>query len=162
MSDAPSPSDFDATAAGSFSAFGGSPSEIFDFLRGAVTQAATWQNLWVTLQETIEGFALATALGVLTGLLFTRVPILHEIARPYLTALNSLPRIALAPLFTLWFGLGQRSKVALVVSLCFFIVLSSTMGAIENVDPDLVRLHGDDLILGPDKLHQIVPRRHGP
>ena len=116
------------------------PSEILDFLATSLTQSATWEHLWVTMQETIVGLSLATVLGVLTALLFTRVPILHDIARPYLTALNSLPRIALAPLFTLWLGLGQASKVALVVSLCFFIVLSSTMGAIANVDPDLVRL----------------------
>lgn len=116
------------------------PSQILDFLRHAFGQRATWDNLWVTVQETFVGFAIATVMGIATGLFFTRVPILHEITRPYLTALNSLPRIALAPLFTLWFGLGQMSKVALVVSLCYFIVLSATMGAISNVDPDLVRL----------------------
>jgi NitT/TauT family transport system permease protein len=116
------------------------PTEIFDYLKGALTKASTWDNLWVTLKETFAGFAIATVMGIATGLLFTRVPILHDITRPYLTALNSLPRVALAPLFTLWFGLGMASKVALVISLCFFIVLSATMGAIGNVDPDLVRL----------------------
>src|SRR3954463_13634853 len=116
------------------------PTEVFEFMRSALADTSTWQNLWVTLQETFAGLAIATVLGIAAGLLFTRIPILHDIARPYLTALNSLPRIALAPLFTLWFGLGQQSKVALVVSLCFFIVLGSTMGAIANVDPDLVRL----------------------
>jgi NitT/TauT family transport system permease protein len=116
------------------------PTEVFGFLRTALTEASTWENLWVTLQETLIGLGLAAVFGVLVALLFTRAPILHEIARPYLTGLNSLPRIALAPLFTLWLGLGQASKVALVVSICFFIVLGSTMGAIANVDPDLVRL----------------------
>jgi NitT/TauT family transport system permease protein len=116
------------------------PTEVFDFLQSALAEASTWRNLWVTIQETLTGFAIATVLGVGTGLLFTRAPVLHDITRPYLTAINTLPRIALAPLFTLWFGLGQASKVALVFSLCFFIVLSATMGAIANVDPDLVRL----------------------
>jgi NitT/TauT family transport system permease protein len=116
------------------------PTEIFDFLQTSLAQASTWQNFWVTLQETLTGFAIAAVLGIATGLLFTRAPILHDITRPYLTAMYSLPRIALAPLFTLWFGLGQASKVALVVSLCFFIVLSATMGAVANVDRDLVRL----------------------
>src|SRR4051812_37111125 len=120
--------------------FTSKPTAVFDFMRSALGDMSTWQNLWVTLQETFAGLAIATVLGIAAGLLFTRIPILHDIARPYLTALNSLPRIALAPLFTLWFGLGQASKVALVISLCFFIVLSSTMGAIANVDPDLVRL----------------------
>jgi NitT/TauT family transport system permease protein len=116
------------------------PSAIFDFLQTSVREAQTWKSLWITFEETIVGFTLATVLGIACGLLFTRVPLLYEITRPFLTAFNSLPRIALAPLFTLWFGLGQASKVALVVSLCFFIVLSATMGAIGNVDPDLVRL----------------------
>jgi NitT/TauT family transport system permease protein len=116
------------------------PSAIYDFLSTAVRDSETWKNLWITFQETIVGFGIATVAGISCGLLFTRVPLLYEITRPFLTAFNSLPRIALAPLFTLWFGLGQASKVALVVSLCFFIVLSATMGAIGNVDPDLVRL----------------------
>ncbi|WP_051792323.1 ABC transporter permease [Amycolatopsis jejuensis] len=116
------------------------PSDIFEFLRKAVQTGTTWSNLWVTIQETLIGFGLATVLGIGAGLLFTRVPLLHDMVRPYLTAVNSLPRVALAPIFVLWFGLGQVSKVALVVSLCFFIVLSATMGAIGNVDPDLTRL----------------------
>ena len=116
------------------------PTEILDYLQTALTDESTWRNFGVTVQETLTGFSIAAVLGIATGLLFTRAPILHDITRPYLTALNSLPRIALAPLFTLWFGLGQASKVALVVSLCFFIVLAATMGAIANVDRDLVRL----------------------
>ena len=120
--------------------FVSNPSQVFDFLRHALPQATTWENLGVTLQEAFTGFAIAAVTGIATGMLFTRIPTLHEIVRPYLTALNSLPRVALAPLFILWFGLGQLSKVALVVSLCFFIVLNATMGAIGNVDPDLVRM----------------------
>jgi NitT/TauT family transport system permease protein len=116
------------------------PSKIFEFLGHAIRTQSTWTNLWVTVQETLIGFAIATVLGIGAGLLFTRVPILYDVVRPYLTAVNSLPRIALAPLFLLWFGLGPESKVALVVSLCFFIVLSATLGAIGNVDPDLIRL----------------------
>lgn len=116
------------------------PSKVWAFLRKSLTMASTWDNLYVTMHETFVGFGIAAVAGIVAGLVFTLVPILHEIVRPFLTALNSLPRIALAPLFTVWFGLGEASKVALVISLCFFIVLSATMGAIGNIDPDLVRL----------------------
>ena len=116
------------------------PTDVGEFLREAVTDLSTWQDLWVTLKEALMGFVIGSVLGVLIGLVFIRMPLLHEIMAPYVTALNSLPRIALAPLFVLWFGLGPQSKVVLVVSLVFFIVLGATMGAVGNVDPDLTRL----------------------
>ena len=63
-------------------------------------------------------------------------PRLHRAAEPYLTLLNAMPRIALAPLFLLWFGLGIGSKIAVAVSLTFFIVLSSTVAGIRGVNSD--------------------------
>lgn len=116
------------------------PTKIAEFLREELPQADIWRNIWVTLQEALLGFGIGATLGILAGLIFIRLPLFHGIMSPYLTLLNSLPRIALAPLFILWFGLGQQSKVMLVISLVFFIVLGATLGAMGNVDPDLTRL----------------------
>ena len=74
------------------------------------------------------------------GLAFVRWPSLERFAEPYFSALNVMPRIALAPLFILWFGLGLGSKIAVGFSLTFFIVLSATVAGIRGVSPDHVTL----------------------
>jgi NitT/TauT family transport system permease protein len=120
--------------------FTSKPSAILKFFFDEVPTRATADNLWVTLKETLGGFALGASAGVLTGLLLARFQTAYDITRPFITAINSLPRVALYPLFVLWFGLGPTSKVIQAVSLVYFILLYATLGAIGNVDPDLVRL----------------------
>jgi NitT/TauT family transport system permease protein len=93
-----------------------------------------------TLMAMLVAFVLSGVLGILAGLLLVEVPLLRRLIDPYLTGLNSMPRIALAPIFILWFGIGMGSKVALAFSLGFFIVLNSTIAGIRNIDPILVRL----------------------
>ena len=97
-------------------------------------------NTLATLLATMISFALSGMVGVLTGLVLVELPYLKWIVDPFLTAFNSMPRIALAPIFILWFGIGVGSKVALAFSLGFFIVLMSTFAGIRNVDPVLLRL----------------------
>jgi len=97
-------------------------------------------NTLATLLATMIAFALSSLVGVLAGLLLVELPYLKWIVDPFLTAFNSMPRIALAPIFILWFGIGVPSKVALAFSLGFFIVLMSTFAGIRNVDPVLLRL----------------------
>lgn len=93
-----------------------------------------------SLIATLTAFALSGVFGIAAGLLLVELPLLRNLTNPFLTAFNSLPRIALAPIFILWFGIGLLSKVALAFSLGFFIVLNNTMAGIRNVDPTLVRL----------------------
>lgn len=93
-----------------------------------------------TLLATLIAFALSAVGGVFGGLLLVECGRLKRVIDPFLTAANSLPRIALAPIFILWFGIGVTSKVALAFSLGFFIVLTSTVAGIRNIDPALIRL----------------------
>lgn len=93
-------------------------------------------DMQVTLYETLVGFAIAAVTGVAVGLLLSQVPLLNAVLRPFLTAFNNLPRLALAPLFVLWFGLGSESKIVLVVSLCFFIVMFNTCAGLQNANRD--------------------------
>lgn len=93
-----------------------------------------------TLLATLIAFALSTVGGVFGGLVLVECARTKRIIDPFLTAVNSLPRIALAPIFILWFGIGVTSKVALAFSLGFFIVLTSTVAGIRNIDPALIRL----------------------
>lgn len=93
-----------------------------------------------TLSAMLIAFALSGITGIMGGLLLVEVPLLRRLIDPYLTGLNSMPRIALAPIFILWFGIGIGSKVALAFSLGFFIVLNSTIAGVRNIDPVLMRL----------------------
>lgn len=99
-----------------------------------------WPHMLETLLATLLAFAMSAVFGIGFGLLLTETPVLKRLLDPFLTALNSLPRIALAPIFILWFGIGLASKIALAVSLGFFIVLAATVAGIKNIDPTLIRL----------------------
>jgi NitT/TauT family transport system permease protein len=104
------------------------------------------------MQETIIGFLLGTVLGITVGFLFARWEKLALIFDPLMVALNAMPRVVLAPLFILWFGLGLTSKVVMVISLVFFVVFFSTYTGIREVDRDLV---SNARILGATPGHMI-------
>lgn len=113
------------------------PSDIASFLGHYFSSGTIWPNLTVTLKETVVGFAIGAAGGVVAGLFLSHYRIANDILGPFLTGLNSLPRVALAPLFVLWFGIGQTPKVLLAVSLVFFIVLLNTQAGVNGVPDEL-------------------------
>lgn len=121
--------------------FFGQPSGILKFLWSNMMQTdKLWIEVGYTLLGTFSAFFLGSVAAVLTGLLFVTVPRLERFMDPYLTAFNAMPRIALAPLFILWFGLGVASKIAIGFSLVFFIVLSSTVAGMRGLNQDHVTL----------------------
>ena len=95
-------------------------------------------NLGTTLVEIVIAFAASVVLGIASAVVLDRNDWLNRVVSPFLTALNSMPRIALGPLFILWFGIGLASKVVLAFSLGYFIMLLSTLGGLKNVDRDLL------------------------
>ncbi len=106
-----------------------------------VVELGSRDILWhigVTLYETFGGFLLGTVLGGISGYVLARHPTLHAAFDPYLMAIYSLPRVALAPLFILWFGIGAASKIALGVSIVYFILLMNMYAGVRNVDVDLL------------------------
>jgi NitT/TauT family transport system permease protein len=121
--------------------FVGQPSGISAFLWDNMVQSSKlWIELGWTLLGTFASFGLGSVAAVLVGLLFVSMPKLERFLDPYLTAFNAMPRIALAPLFILWFGLGVASKIAIGFSLAFFIVLSSTVAGMRSLNQDHVTL----------------------
>lgn len=112
---------------------------VFFFKELFVTQQLVLNLLW-TLAGTLAAFILGSVTGILVGLLFVAYPKVEQFMDPILAGLNALPRIALAPLFLLWFGLGISSKIALGFSLTFFIVLSSTIAGARSVNSDHLTL----------------------
>lgn len=94
-----------------------------------------WEHLVTTLVEAMLAFLIGTLAGIVFGLAFARIELLAAIFDPYIRMLNALPRVILAPIFLLWFGLGIASKVALGVSIVFFVVFFNTFQGIREVDP---------------------------
>ena len=121
--------------------FIGQPTKILVYLYNSIfvdyklLQEAAW-----TLSATAAAFVLGSVAGVAFGLIFVLYPPLEKFLDPLFSALNSMPRIALAPLFLLWFGLGPASKIALGFSLTFFIVLYNTVAGARSVDSDWIIL----------------------
>jgi len=121
--------------------FFGTPSGIGSFLwDGFVSGRKLWLELGYTLAGTLISFLLGSGAALALGLVFVMSPKVERAMDPYLMVLNAMPRLALAPLFLLWFGLGIGSKIAVGTSLAFFIVLANTVAGIRGVSPDLVIL----------------------
>jgi NitT/TauT family transport system permease protein len=97
-----------------------------------------WKHLWVTLVESILAFVFGSLMGVLVGFWFARQPAVAAVCDPYVKMLNALPRVVLAPIFTLWFGLGIASKVALGITLVFFIVFFNVYQGVREVSPTVL------------------------
>lgn len=105
------------------------------FPDGLEGHADVYVHLGVTLLETVLAFGLGTALGLALGLWLALAPMAGAIFDPFIKAANSMPRVILAPLFGLWFGLGVWSKVALAVTLVFFVVFFNVYQGVREVSP---------------------------
>jgi len=105
----------------------------FDQLYGA---GNIWMDILYTFVETVIGFVLGSAAGMFAGVLLFQSPSLRQAVAPLVVGANSLPRVALAPLFVLWFGLGITGKVALIVSLVFFVMLTTTLAGLTQPNRD--------------------------
>ena len=97
-----------------------------------------WKHLWVTLVESVLAFVIGSIGGVFVGFWFARQPRTAAVFDPYVKMINALPRVVLAPIFTLWLGLGIWSKVALGVTLVFFIVFFNVYQGIKEVSPTVL------------------------
>jgi NitT/TauT family transport system permease protein len=98
------------------------------------------QQVWPTLVETVEGFGLATGVGLAIALTLTGSTRLREMFYPVIVAVNAVPKLALAPLTMAWFGLGQTSRVALVFLVCFFPVVVAAITGLSSTPAELAEL----------------------
>ena len=94
-----------------------------------------YEHLLITLIETMLAFGAGTALGLIVGLWLALSPLASALADPYIKAMNAMPRVILAPIFAVWFGLGILSKVALGITLVFFIVFFNVYQGVKEVSP---------------------------
>lgn len=114
------------------------PSAIFATMWTWLGTGYIFPHLWVTVQESLLAFVVGVAAGLFLGFLLARVRFLERLFDPFLQMFNALPRVVLAPIFLLWFGLGIWSKVAFGVTLVFFIVFFNTLEGVRGVDRVLI------------------------
>lgn len=128
-----------AVAAGlADAAFVSTPAAVARSLWRLFQTGEIFPNLATTLLEIMVAFALSVVFGVASAVILDRNEPVYSVISPLLTAINSMPRIALGPLFILWFGIGIVSKIVLAFSLGYFIMLLSTLGGLKTVDRDLL------------------------
>jgi NitT/TauT family transport system permease protein len=114
------------------------PTEIGRTIGGWIASGFIYPHLVATIQEAVIGLAIGIVAGVVIGVLLAFSPLLADLLQPLLVVFNAMPRIALAPLFIVWLGIGLASKVAMVVSLVFFIIFFSTYAGLRDVDVNLI------------------------
>ncbi|MEV0614357.1 ABC transporter permease [Nonomuraea sp. NPDC050404] len=117
-----------------------SPSEVASRLVELVLDGQLWGHIGVTLGEAGAGYLIGIAVGLVAALVLVAVPALDEIAGPFLAAFYSIPKIALAPMFIMWFGLGLLPKILLAALMVFLIVLANTMAGVRGIEPGLVEV----------------------
>ncbi len=115
--------------------FFGEPVKVFARLWRWFVSGEIYEHLWVTLVETLLAFLIGTVSGVVIGLWLALSPTASAVLDPYIKAVNAMPRVILAPIFFVWFGLGIGSKVALGVTLVFFIVFFNVYQGVREVSP---------------------------
>jgi NitT/TauT family transport system permease protein len=115
--------------------FFGRPLQVVRVVFDWFTSGKIYPHLAITLWETVLAFAVGSVLGLTVGLWLALTPTASAIAEPYITAMNAMPRVILAPNFAVWFGLGVLSKVALGVTLVFFIVFFNVYQGVKEVSP---------------------------
>src|SRR6185437_16564729 len=110
------------------------PLEVWSSLIDLLTTPSTWRHTWVTLYETLVGFFIACIVGVGLGTILGKTPWLERAINPFIVATQVVPKVALVPLFILWFGFGPESKVVVAAVLAFFPILTNTVLGIKSVD----------------------------
>jgi NitT/TauT family transport system permease protein len=118
------------------------PSQIWqrlvDWFTDGTSQGSIWSNMAVTLEEAVLGFVIGTLAGVVLGVVLGRARFLSDVLAPFIKGANAIPRIVLASLFVIWFGLGMSSKVATAFVLVFFAVFFNSFQGAREVDKVLV------------------------
>ncbi|HEX9468524.1 MAG TPA: ABC transporter permease [Bradyrhizobium sp.] len=101
-----------------------------------VGSGTIWPHLWATVVEIVSGFAFGVIAGLVIGAMVSLIPVVERLVYPYLVALQTLPKVAIAPLFIIWFGYGLTSKIVITALVCFFPILVSVVAGFHSTDRD--------------------------
>jgi len=113
------------------------PTEVFRSFGDYFSTGDIWTDIWATFEASLLGLVIGGLLGILCGVVLAKNETLAQAFKPFITTLTALPRVALAPIFLVWFGLGVTPKVLVAASLVFFVLLLNTSAGVSNVDADI-------------------------
>lgn len=116
------------------------PSLIAAKLWSELFESSFWHDVWITSLEMFGGYAIGGFGGVILGVFLARFPVATQILDPLFVAANSIPRIALAPLLVVWFGIDLAPKIVLAATLVFFLTFFNTLAGILNVEAGLINV----------------------
>lgn len=128
------------------------PTSVASRVGSLLSSGSLESNGWVTIKETISGFVLGVAAGALAGIGLGMSQLWSDLLTPYINVLYALPKVALGPLFILWFGIGIQMKIAMVGIFVFFVVFYNTWQGVREVDRALF----ESMLLMRAKRRQIV------
>ena len=121
-----------------FSSPTGVVSRLYEWVTEGTAEGPLWYHLWVTMEESLLGFFSGSIVGVIAGIALGRDRMLSDIFSVYIKVFNSVPRVVLAPIFIMLFGLGLTSKVALSFVMVFFVVFSNAFQGVREADRNLL------------------------
>ncbi len=117
-----------------------SPQKVAEQLVEVVLTGYIWKHLWITLVEIIGGFVAGSVLGIVLGAVVARSPLLRQALNPYIIASQAMPKLALAPIFILWFGFGLTPKIVITALIAFFPLFENTVIGISDIEPQKLEL----------------------
>lgn len=116
------------------------PSKIYDSLIAQMSDGLFWTHLWVTLKESLLGYVIGVATAMALGILISQIRLVERTLMPYIVAFQTVPKVALAPLFVVWFGFGLTSKVVMAAVISFFPMLVNVIEGLRSADPDRIQM----------------------
>lgn len=117
-----------------------SPIRLIASIWGLVQSGQLWQHLWITTYEVVIGFLLGSCLGIFIAILLWAFPMTNKILEPYLVVINSLPKIALGPVFIVWFGAGSSSIIAITVAISLVVTIMEVLAGFLATDQSIITL----------------------
>ena len=121
-------------------ALGKSPAQVWEAFSELVASGDLQENLWHTMQAVLIALTIAAIVGTIIGLSLALLPRVEAAVSPLLSGLNSMPRIALAPVFIIAFGIGLQAKVVLATSVVVFVFILNARAGVKSADPELIRM----------------------
>ena len=117
-----------------------SPKKILDTIIKLYNSKDLFNHIWVTVYETLISFSIATILGTLIATMLWWYERLHKIVEPYLTILNSLPKVALGPIIIIWFGAGIKSIIFMALLISLIITIINVYEGFNNTNKNKIKL----------------------
>lgn len=116
------------------------PQPVFEAFYAGIVSGEFWPHIQVTLFEILAGFAIGSAAGFLLGLVIGQSKLMEAILYPYVVAFQTMPKVAIAPLFVVWFGFGEASKIVITAAIVFFPLLANTIVGLRSAPKDQIDL----------------------